>query len=51
MREEADRLDGDRVEGEPAVLALEQLELALPQGQPLLAATTLELQAAASRCW
>ena len=40
-REEADRLDGDRVEGEPRVLELERLELALPQGQPLLAATTL----------
>lgn len=40
-RAEADRLDGDRVEGEPEVLALERLELALPQGQPLLAPTTL----------
>ena len=28
----------------------EGLELALPQGRPLLAATTLALQAAASRC-
>jgi putative ATP-binding cassette transporter len=43
-REEADRLDGDRVEGEPNVLQLERLELALPQGQPLLAATTLRLR-------
>jgi putative ATP-binding cassette transporter len=40
-REEADRLDGDRVEGEAEVLGLEGLELALPQGRPLLAATTL----------
>ena len=40
-RKEADRLDGDRVEGEPKVLELERLELALPQGQPLLATTTL----------
>ena len=40
-REEADRLDGDRVEGASAVLALERLELTLPQGKPLLAATTL----------
>ena len=40
-RAEANRLDGDRVEGEPAVLALEQLELALPQGRPLLAGATL----------
>jgi len=43
-REEADRLDGDRVEGDPAVLGLEQLELALPQGQPLLTATTLKFK-------
>ena len=44
-RIEADRLDGDRVEGEaPSVLALEGLALALPQGQPLLAPTTLQLR-------
>jgi putative ATP-binding cassette transporter len=43
-REEADRLDGDRMEGAPAVLALEGLELALPQGKPLLAKTTLMLK-------
>jgi putative ATP-binding cassette transporter len=43
-REEADRLDGDRVEGASAVLALERLELTLPQGKPLLAATTLALK-------
>jgi putative ATP-binding cassette transporter len=42
-REEADRLDGDRLEGTRDSLGLEQLELALPQGRPLLAATTLEL--------
>ena len=41
VRGEADRLGGDRTEGAPAVLALEQLELALPQGRPLLAAATL----------
>jgi putative ATP-binding cassette transporter len=40
-RAEADRLDGDRMEGEPQVLALERLELALPQGKPLLAPATL----------
>ena len=40
-REEAGRLDGDRAEGGPNVLELERLELALPQGQPLLATTTL----------
>ena len=44
-RIEADRLDGDRVEGEaPTVLALDGLALALPQGQPLLAPTTLQLR-------
>jgi len=43
-REEADRLDGDRMEGKPAVLELEGLELALPQGRPLLASTTLALK-------
>lgn len=40
-REEADRLDGDRVEGEPGRLQLDGLELALPQGKTLLAASTL----------
>jgi putative ATP-binding cassette transporter len=43
-REEADRLDGDRVEGALDALQLESLSLALPQGQPLLAATTLTLK-------
>jgi putative ATP-binding cassette transporter len=43
-RAEADRLDGDRMEGAPAVLALEELELALPKGRPLLAKTTLTLK-------
>ena len=43
-REEADRLDGDRVEGAPAVLGLDRLELALPQGKPLLGPTTLKLK-------
>ncbi len=43
-RAEAERLDGDRVEGEaPETLALDGLALALPQGQPLLAPTTLRL--------
>ena len=43
-REEAERLDGDRIEGAPDVLGLEQLELALPQGQTLLAPTTLSFR-------
>jgi putative ATP-binding cassette transporter len=40
-RDDADRLDGDRVEGEPKRLQLDGLELALPQGRTLLAASTL----------
>jgi putative ATP-binding cassette transporter len=43
-REEAARLDGDREEGEPRVLALDRIALGLPQGQPLLAPTTLQLR-------
>ncbi len=39
-RRQSDRLDGDRVEG--ATLALEALELSLPEGRRLLAPTTLE---------
>ena len=44
VRVEADRLDGDRVEGETASLSLEGLSMQLPQGRPLLAATSLELK-------
>jgi len=44
VREEADRLDGERVEGEDPALLLEGLALALPQGKPLLQATTMELR-------
>ena len=43
-REEADRLDGDRVVGERPELSLEGLALALPQGAPLLAPTSLALR-------
>jgi len=44
-REEAERLDGDRVEAEAgATLTLDGLALALPQGRPLLAPTSLELR-------
>jgi len=43
-RAEADRLDGDRLEGEPAVLALERVELDLPHGKPLLAGATLSFK-------
>jgi putative ATP-binding cassette transporter len=43
-RREAARLDGDREEGKPKVLELERLSLDLPQGQQLLAPTTLQLR-------
>ena len=44
VREEADRLDGDRVAAPGETIALEGLELSLPQGTPLLAATSVELR-------
>ena len=44
VRLEADRLDGDRIEGEARSLALEAMSMELPQGQPLLAATSIELE-------
>jgi putative ATP-binding cassette transporter len=44
VREEADRLDGDRVAAPGESIALEQLELSLPQGTPLLAPTSVELK-------
>ena len=44
VRAEAERLDGDRIDGAPGVLALDDLELALPQGRPLLTKTTLRLR-------
>jgi vitamin B12/bleomycin/antimicrobial peptide transport system ATP-binding/permease protein len=43
VREEADRIDGERVETDDKTIALEQLALNLPQGRTLLADTTLEL--------
>ncbi|HVP09321.1 MAG TPA: ABC transporter ATP-binding protein/permease [Burkholderiales bacterium] len=43
-RRESARLDGDREEGQPRVLQLERLSLDLPQGQQLLAPTTLQLR-------
>ncbi|MBI1942832.1 MAG: ABC transporter ATP-binding protein/permease [Betaproteobacteria bacterium] len=42
-RAEAERLDGERVEGRQKTLRLERLELDLPGGRTLLAPTTLEL--------
>ena len=44
VREEAARLDGERTEGAVSTLALDGVALALPQGQPLLAPSTLELK-------
>ncbi|HUJ85995.1 MAG TPA: ABC transporter ATP-binding protein/permease [Burkholderiales bacterium] len=44
VRAEAERLDGERVEGAASTLALDGLALALPQGQPLLAPSSLELK-------
>jgi putative ATP-binding cassette transporter len=41
---EADRLDGERAEGEAMELSLESLSMELPQGQPLLAATSMRLK-------
>jgi len=44
VRIEADRLDGDRVEGETPALSLQALSIELPQGKPLLAATSIEFK-------
>jgi putative ATP-binding cassette transporter len=44
VREEADRLDGERIAAPGKTIALEALELSLPQGTPLLAATSVELK-------
>ncbi|MGH8724212.1 MAG: ABC transporter ATP-binding protein/permease [Burkholderiales bacterium] len=44
VREEAARIDGERVEAPQGSLAVEGLSVSLPQGQPLLAATSIELK-------
>jgi putative ATP-binding cassette transporter len=44
VREEADRLDGDRIATPGETIALEGLEITLPQGAPLLAATSIEFK-------
>ncbi len=44
VRAEADQLDGDRVEGSAPSLVLEDLAIALPRGEPLLAPTALEFK-------
>ena len=43
-REDAERLDGKRAEGEAKVLSLDHLELDLPLGKPLLAGATLQFK-------
>jgi len=43
-RAEAGHLGGERADGAAAELSLDQLELGLPQGRPLLAPTTLRLR-------
>jgi putative ATP-binding cassette transporter len=44
VREEADRLDGERIVAPGEAIGLEALELSLPQGRPLLAPTSVELR-------
>jgi vitamin B12/bleomycin/antimicrobial peptide transport system ATP-binding/permease protein len=44
VRAEADQLDGDRVDAPGKTIALDNLELSLPQGAPLLAATSIEFK-------
>jgi putative ATP-binding cassette transporter len=44
VRQEGEQLDGERLENAGAALSLEKLQVSLPQGKPLLAATTLELR-------
>jgi putative ATP-binding cassette transporter len=44
VREEGEKIDGERVEGDGAGLSLEGLSVALPQGKPLLSPTNIELK-------
>jgi putative ATP-binding cassette transporter len=44
VRTEAEQLDGERVEAADAALALDDLQIALPQGTPLLATTSIALK-------
>jgi vitamin B12/bleomycin/antimicrobial peptide transport system ATP-binding/permease protein len=44
VRSEADRLDGDRLETPGKSIALEDLNIALPQGSALLDSTTVEIK-------
>jgi putative ATP-binding cassette transporter len=42
VREEAEQLDGERIEGEQDALSIENLSLAIPQGKPLLQSTSMQ---------
>jgi putative ATP-binding cassette transporter len=44
VRAEADRLDGERSETSDGVIALDDLEIGLPQGTPLLNSTSVEIK-------
>jgi putative ATP-binding cassette transporter len=44
VREEGERLDGERVEADEADLSLQELSVSLPQGKPLLSSTSIELK-------
>jgi putative ATP-binding cassette transporter len=44
VREEAERLDGERSVAPGAAIALDELAISLPQGTPLLASTSVELR-------
>ena len=44
VRAEADQLDGDRVDSPDGIIALDQLEIGLPQGTPLLSPTWVQIK-------
>jgi vitamin B12/bleomycin/antimicrobial peptide transport system ATP-binding/permease protein len=44
VRKEADELDGERIEGSDASVSFEDLAVTLPQGKPLLHATSMQLR-------
>src|SRR5688572_24779574 len=44
VRAEADRLDGERLDAPGEAISLDNLEIGLPQGTPLLASTSVELR-------
>jgi putative ATP-binding cassette transporter len=44
VRAEADQLDGDRLDSPDGIIALDQLEIGLPQGTPLLSPTSVQIK-------